>query len=222
MFRRSVLLILYPFLLSWDTSACTFSKTCGCLTRRKLGTISWYTSLESHTGSGTNKVQERRQAVVSLPATRISMIWPLNAARSGQSLETECKKDDSASSFLLVAKRFRLIIRSANAFTRPQASRNSLPPTSQYKSSRRNLLTTYFWAVSKELANVFSPAVSGVLSLPIDSPKRKAVVTSSVKRKKSGCRSTMPTVLGSNWRRSSNGSRITLRFSYFRKKELGS
>ena len=64
----------------------------------------------------TYNVHERRQAVVSLPAARILMIWPLNAVRSGVFSAIESRKTYLAclASSSESRERLRLMIWSAN------------------------------------------------------------------------------------------------------------
>ena len=126
---------------------------------------------------------------MSLPAVRILMIWPLSASLLGVSWPTLSRKLPSSFD---PRPRLRSIIWSAKRCTLSHASWNFFPPMSQYRSSSRNLLAIYSCAMLKALAKVCSPAVLGALRLFTDSPKRNAVVVSSVRRKKRGCKSTTP------------------------------
>ena len=106
------------------------------------------------------------------------------------------------------------MIWSANRRRFAHARSNSLPPISQYRSRRRNRFATNFWAVLKASAKVSSPVPPGDFKLRTDSPNKKAVVVSRVRRKNRGCRSTTPPSLGRMARRSSTLCLKTSRLSY--------
>ena len=113
-FRKSVLSMEFPLRLSRDTSARNFCMACGCRTRRKLDILNQH-ALQVLRWCAY-KAQERRQAVVSLPAASMLTICPLNEARSGQSLATELRKLLLEESGL----RFRSMIWSAKLWTLSQ------------------------------------------------------------------------------------------------------
>jgi hypothetical protein len=164
----------------------------------------------------TYNVQERREAVVSRPAARMFRTWPLSVARSPAVCAIAHKNSCCFVKLELSSDnlRFRSSIWSVMLVRSLQACQYCWRSPIQRIFQDRNCPVARLWTMSKASANLRSMEFSGATRLRTDSPNTNSVVISSVIRKNSGWRSTVPPPFWIVWRRLSTLPWKSSRLSY--------